>query len=210
MDPERWRRIEELYHSALAMKPDLRESYLDDLAGDPSLRREVERLLERQSEAEGFIDSPALELAAKALAADGDVAADSGISRTRSVPLPSPGEDRRGRHGRGLPVRATPASGATWRSRSWPQALTSDPDRRRRFEREARAVAALSHPNIVALYDVGTHDGAPFLVSELLEGRTLATRSAAGRCRLGRPSTSGSRSRKGSRRPTRSVSSTAI
>jgi len=80
MDPERWRRIEELYHSALAMKPDLRQSYLDEAcAGDPSLRREVERLIERQSEAEGFIDSPALELAAKALAADGDAAADSGM-----------------------------------------------------------------------------------------------------------------------------------
>ena len=81
MDPERWRRIEELYHSVLEMKPDLRESYLDEAcAGDPSLRREVERLIERQSEAEGFIESPALELAAKALAAEGDVAANSGMA----------------------------------------------------------------------------------------------------------------------------------
>jgi len=46
-------------------------------------------------------------------------------------------------------------------------------DRLRRFELEARTVAALSHPNIVALYDIGTHEGAPYLVSELLEGQTL-------------------------------------
>ena len=55
-----------------------------------------------------------------------------------------------------------------------PGDLAADPDRRRRFELEARAVAALSHPHIVALHDVGEHDGAPFLVSELLEGETLA------------------------------------
>jgi TolB-like protein len=54
-----------------------------------------------------------------------------------------------------------------------PAAFANDADRLRRFEQEARTVAALSHPNIVALFDIGTHDGAPFLVSELLEGRTL-------------------------------------
>src|SRR5882672_8271506 len=51
--------------------------------------------------------------------------------------------------------------------------LATDPDRLRRFEQEARAAAALSHPNIVAIYDIGMHEGAPYIVSELLEGKTL-------------------------------------
>ena len=51
--------------------------------------------------------------------------------------------------------------------------FVADPDRLRRFEREALATAALNHPHIIAVYDVGTHDGTAYVVSELLEGRTL-------------------------------------
>ncbi len=54
-----------------------------------------------------------------------------------------------------------------------------DPDRRQRFEREARAVGALNHPNVLAVYDVGDHRGAPYLVSELLDGETLRQRLQA-------------------------------
>jgi eukaryotic-like serine/threonine-protein kinase len=51
--------------------------------------------------------------------------------------------------------------------------MASDPDRLHRFEQEARAAAVLNHPNIVAIYDIGVHGGAPYIVSELLQGRTL-------------------------------------
>jgi Tol biopolymer transport system component len=61
-----------------------------------------------------------------------------------------------------------------------PEALAHDADRLRRFEQEARAIAALNHPNILGIHDIGTHDGAPFLVSEFLEGQTLRGKLISG------------------------------
>src|SRR6266478_5931635 len=54
-----------------------------------------------------------------------------------------------------------------------PMAFSQDRDRLRRFEQEAQAAGALNHPNILAVYDVGTHDGSPYIVAELLEGEEL-------------------------------------
>src|SRR5277367_6642296 len=54
-----------------------------------------------------------------------------------------------------------------------PSFVAQDPDRLRRFQQEAQATAALNHPNILAVYRFGTFEGAPYLVSELLEGETL-------------------------------------
>ncbi len=61
-----------------------------------------------------------------------------------------------------------------------PPELSLDQQRRSRFEREARAIAALSHPHICAIYDVGQHEGVDFLVMELLDGKTLAARLESG------------------------------
>ena len=61
-----------------------------------------------------------------------------------------------------------------------PEALAHDADRLRRFEQEARTIAALNHPNILAIHDIGTHGGAPFLVSEFLEGQTLHDKLVSG------------------------------
>src|SRR5262245_43263199 len=72
------------------------------------------------------------------------------------------------RLGRDVAIKVLPAEFAT------------DPDRLRRFEREARAAATLNHPNILAVHDIGQHDGSPYIVSELLDGETLRARLASG------------------------------
>src|SRR6266568_3236855 len=65
-----------------------------------------------------------------------------------------------------------------------PTSLSQDTDRLRRFEQEAQAAGALNHPNILAVYDVGMHDGSPYIVSELLEGEELRDRLDQGQLPL--------------------------
>jgi len=57
-----------------------------------------------------------------------------------------------------------------------PSSVAAEPSRRHRFEQEARAAGLLNHPNILAVHDIGDHEGAPYLVAELLEGETLRER----------------------------------
>src|SRR6202158_2284447 len=76
---------------------------------------------------------------------------------------------RDSRLGRDVAVKVLPAS------------FSEDSDRLRRFEQEARAAGILNHPNITAVYDIGTHEGAPYVVSELLEGETLRAALAGGK-----------------------------
>jgi Tol biopolymer transport system component len=75
---------------------------------------------------------------------------------------------RDSRLGRDVAIKVIPAN------------FSADTDRLQRFEQEARAAAALNHPNILAVHDVGTHEGTPFIVSELLEGETLRERLSSG------------------------------
>lgn len=61
-----------------------------------------------------------------------------------------------------------------------PVAFATDPERLRRFQQEAQAVAALNHPNILAIHDFGEHEGSPYIVTEFLGGETLRARLSAG------------------------------
>jgi len=76
--------------------------------------------------------------------------------------------------------RTTPSWGATWRSRSLPQAFAHDPERLARFQREAKMLASLNHPNIATIYGLEQSNGTNYLVMELVPGETLAERKQEG------------------------------
>jgi len=86
-----------------------------------------------------------------------------------------------------------------------PAEFSADSERLSRFEQEARAASALNHPNILAIFDVGTHGETPYVVSELLDGETLRDR-LAGACRRAKPPTTRRRWRKASQRRRRGES----
>ena len=89
-------------------------------------------------------------------------------------------QDRRRRHGRGVSRPETPSSTGTWRSRCCPKRSRIDPDRLARFEREAKVLASLNHPNIGAIYGWKSPAAQKALVLELIEGPTLADRIKQG------------------------------
>ena len=179
MNRERWQLVEQLYHSALEKDEGERGAYLQaSCNNDPELRREVESLLAAGEAAPGFIESPALEVAAKLLTKE-EVEADD------SPPLPAGTSishyqivEKIGAGGMGEVYRAhDPRLGRDVAIKILPQVFAGDAERLRRFEQEARAAAALNHPNIVAIHDVGTWEyGTPYVVSELLAGETLRAR----------------------------------
>ena len=91
-----------------------------------------------------------------------------------------------------------------------PSTISGDSERLRRFEQEARAAGVLNHPNILAIYDVGTEDGTPYVISELLEGETLRERMAGTTLPISKRSTMRSRSPRGWPPRTPKASSTGI
>ncbi len=176
MERDRWLLVERLYHAALDRTKGEQEIFLKEACkNDEELRHEVESLLGYQQKAAAFIESPALEVAAQLLTReeiekDSSTALSAGttISHYRII-------EKIGAGGMGEVYRAhDPRLGRDVAIKVLPQGFVTDPDRLRRFEQEARASAALNHPNIVAIYDVGTWEyGTPYVVSELLEGETL-------------------------------------
>jgi serine/threonine protein kinase len=177
MTPERWQLIRELLHSALQLEPGQRPAYLDrHCSSDPMLRKDVDSFLaSEEGMRSSFLESPALAQVAPGRT-DPPMALASGTKLgpheiTALLGVGGMGEVYRARDtrlDRTVAIKVLPAH------------LSTDPLRRQRFEREARAISALQHPNICTLYDVGQQDGTNYLVMEYLEGETLASRLTKG------------------------------
>jgi serine/threonine protein kinase len=170
MDPERWRRIEEVYGAALKVDQGQRIALLGNICdGDESLRLEVESLLAGEKQAATFLESPALEVAAKALA-DAPVPSGTQIGPYRILDFL-----RAGGMGEVYRARDTRLDRLV-AIKFLPRVLAGDTTALDRFRREARAASALNHPHICTLHDIGDFQGRPFFVMELLEGRSLEER----------------------------------
>jgi len=172
MNADRWSQIEQLYHSAREQRPDERDRFLAQAcAADEELRGEVESLLSYETETAMLLDRPALEVAARALAGDrrsGMIGRTLGHYKIESW---------LGAGGMGEVYRATDTRLARAVAvKVLSEHLSTHPGALTRFEREARAVAALSHANILAIHDFGDEDGMAYAVTELLNGETLRAR----------------------------------
>jgi Tol biopolymer transport system component len=169
MKPERWQQVDQLFHAALERAPGERVGFLDQAcAGDDALRREVELLIAADQQAGSLIELPAYQLASPLIAEDGlrSLIGES-IGHYQIISL-------LGRGGMGEVYRARDTRlGREVAIKVLPREYSADADRLRRFEQEARAAGMLNHPNILTIYEIGTHGGAPYLVCELLEGATL-------------------------------------
>ena len=176
-DPDRWQHVERLFHAALARDESERAAFLREACGgDEPLRREVESLLTFESDAQAFMQASALEIAPAAdrIRRRRHRWSASVLGRTRLARSSAPAGWATST------ARAIRSSGATWRSRFCRTSSRRMPDRRARFEREARLLAALNHPHIGAIYGFEERDGIHGLVLELVEGQTLAERLRAG------------------------------
>jgi eukaryotic-like serine/threonine-protein kinase len=172
-DPvKRWHQIDQLFDEALGREPAKRKGFLEQAcAGNEVLRREVEALLAAHEQAGHFLENPALAVTSQAL------------EQQESQPLVG----RRLGSYEILSLLGRGGMGEVYRARDTrldrvvalkilPSEVAADPERLRRFVREAKAASALNHPNIATIYEIGESDGIRWIAMELVEGETLAER----------------------------------
>lgn len=170
-----WEELERIFTAARLLPPQARAEFVARSCGTEEMRRETLALLAADRASGDFLTKPALERLAHSVGVTGwnlHPGDRLGVyTITRLLGAGGMGEVWRARDdrlGRDVAIKVLLPH------------FSNDADRVRRFGSEARAAGAMNHPNIVTVYDVGEHDGMPYLVAECLEGRNLRQRLEAG------------------------------
>ena len=172
MTPERWRQVTEIFDAALEREPEQRAAFIEEACrGDQALKKEVESLLAADKPKDGFLEASAAEVVVTQYLsheAESKIGQSFGQYKILSlIGIGGMGEVYQARDteiGRDVAVKILPT------------ALSQDAERLRRFKEEARLLGQLNHPNVLAIYYVGTANEVFYVVSELLEGETLRER----------------------------------
>jgi Tol biopolymer transport system component len=173
MTPERWQMVRGILRSAMELRPEDRAAYLDQqCAGDPSIREDVDEYLSIEGKVDTTVQHP--ELPAPSSLRDSTLAKGTRLGNYEVQGLLGAGGMGQVYRARDLLLKREVAI------KIIPSFYSSDPDRLQRFRQEAEATAALNHPNILTVHQVGQDDRIFYIVTELLQGGTLAERLRAG------------------------------
>jgi eukaryotic-like serine/threonine-protein kinase len=176
MDPERWRRIEDIYERALSYPPQKRSALLDSsCADDDGLRHEVESLLASNDAAGDFLSAGEFTAQIAELTAEPEAP----IVGRRLAKYEIVSQIDAGSMGDVYLARETVLDRQV-AIKVLPRRFTSDPDRVARFVREAKAASALNHPNILTIHEVGQVEDTWFIATEFVDGVSLRRRLSEG------------------------------
>ena len=175
MTPERWQEVEDVLQAALDRAPVDRAAFLEQVcAGDAELQTEASSLVNAYESATDFIEEPAIARDARVILGDQssnhtgrEIGPYTVIEQLGSGGMGEVYLAQDNRLDRLVALKVLPAY------------FVSDDDRLRRFQREARAVSALNHPNILTIHEVGELDGVHFIATEYIDGQTIRELIAA-------------------------------